>query len=381
MIDKSAKIYIAGHCGLAGSAIRENLESKGYANILCRTHQELDLLDGAAVKKFFDEEKPEYVILAAARVGGIMANSFYRADFIYENLQIQQNVIGESFRNGVRKLVFLGSTCIYPKKAAQPITEDSLLSGELEYSNEPYAVAKIAGLKLCESLNLQYGTNYISVMPSNLYGPNDNFHLGYGHVIPEMMRKIHLSGCLMRGDWDAVRLDLNRRPVGEMNGSADAEDILSALSRYGIFSNRTELMGTGSPVRDFLWSRDMADACVHILERVDFSDIIGIKQYSISQTGIRSDDAGFGSEHYGEIRNCHINIGTGREIEISEIAKLIAKTVEYFGQILFDPTKPDGVSRKIAAVSKLHSFGWHHKVEIEEGIPKLYTWYLENLKG
>ena len=229
MLDKNAKIYVAGHRGLVGSAIWKNLEEKGYTNLIGKTHTELDLLDGVAVRRFFDEEQPEYVFLAAAFVGGIMANSIYRADFIYKNLQIQQNVIGESFRHGVKKLLFLGSTCIYPRDAEQPMKEDALLTSPLEYTNEPYAIAKIAGLKMCESFNLQYGTNYIAVMPTNLYGPNDNFDLERSHVLPAMIRKIHLAHCLKQGDWDAVRHDMNLRPVEGINGDSSKEDILKTL--------------------------------------------------------------------------------------------------------------------------------------------------------
>ena len=236
MMEKNAKIYVAGHRGLVGSAIWENLERKGYENLVGRTHKELDLLDGIAVKRFFDEEQPEYVILAAAHVGGIMANSKYRADFIYRNLQIQQNVIGESFRHGVKKLLFLGSTCIYPRDAEQPMREDALLTSPLEYTNEPYAIAKIAGLKMCESFNLQYGTNYIAVMPTNLYGPNDNFDLERSHVLPAMIRKIHLGKCLNEGDWQGVCRDLDARPVEGIDGHCSQEEILLVLARYGISS-------------------------------------------------------------------------------------------------------------------------------------------------
>ncbi len=224
-MEKNAKIYVAGHHGLVGSAIYNNLKSKGYANVIGRTHKELDLMDGIAVKRFFDEEQPEYVVLAAAHVGGIMANSLYRADFIYLNLQIQQNVIGESFRHGVKKLLFLGSTCIYPKDAPQPMTEEVLLTSPLEYTNEEYAISKIAGLKMCESFNFQYGTNYIAVMPTNLYGPNDNFHLENSHVMPAMMRKVYLSKCLMENDWRSVRRDMDIRPVEGVNGTAEEADI------------------------------------------------------------------------------------------------------------------------------------------------------------
>lgn len=357
-MEKTAKIYVAGHRGLVGSAIWKNLQAKGYTNLVGRTHAELDLLDGVAVRSFFDEERPEYVILAAAHVGGIMANSRYRADFIYQNLQIQQNVIGESYRHGVKKLLFLGSTCIYPRDAAQPMKEEALLTSPLEYTNEPYAIAKIAGLKLCESFNLQYGTNYIAVMPTNLYGPNDNFHLENSHVLPAMLRKIHLGQCLKQGDWEAVRLDLDRRPVEGVNGSASEEAILHILGKYGIFSDRVELWGTGKPLREFLWSEEMADASVYVLERVDFKDT-----YTAGER---------------DIRNCHINIGTGKELTIAALADLIKQAVGYEGTIRFDASKPDGTMRKLTDVSKLHALGWHHQIEIEEGVVRLYQWYLQH---
>ena len=316
----------------------------------------MDLLDGVAVRRFFDEERPEYVILAAAHVGGIMANSLYRADFIYQNLQIQQNVIGESFRHDVKKLVFLGSTCIYPREAEQPIKEESLLTSPLEYTNEPYAIAKIAGLKLCESFNLQYGTNYIAVMPTNLYGPNDNFHLENSHVLPAMLRKIYLAKSLHTGDWEAVRRDLSRRPVNQVDGTASESEIQQILSRYGIYPDRVELWGTGRPLREFLWSEEMADATVFIMEQVDFKDTY--------PQGTR------------EIRNCHINIGTGKEITIAGLACLIKQTIGFEGEICFDASKPDGTMRKLTDVTKLHALGWHHQVEIEEGVQRLYAWYL-----
>lgn len=355
MIDKSAKIYVAGHRGLVGSAIWRNLESKGYTNLVGRTHAELDLLDGVAVRTFFDEERPDYVILAAAHVGGIMANNTYRADFIYENLQIQQNVIGESFRHNVKKLLFLGSTCIYPREAPQPMSEDVLLTSPLEYTNEPYAIAKIAGLKMCESFNLQYGTNYIAVMPTNLYGPRDNFHLENSHVLPAMIRKIHLGKQLSEGNWEEVRKDLNLRPVEGIDGSASEEAILQVLSRYGITPTRVTLWGTGTPVREFLWSEEMADASVYILENVDFKDTY--------EAGSR------------EVRNCHINIGTGKEISIKDVANLIVKCVGYEGELYFDANKPDGTMRKLTDVTKLHNLGWHHSIEIDEGVERMYAWY------
>lgn len=357
-IAKTSKIYIAGHKGLVGSALWNNLKKKGYTNLIGKTHKELDLLDGLAVRAFFEQEKPEYVFLAAAHVGGIMANNTYRADFIYKNMQIQQNVIGESFRTGVKKLLFLGSTCIYPRDAKQPIKEEYLLTGPLEYTNEPYAIAKIAGLKMCESFNLQYGTNYIAVMPTNLYGPNDNFDLETSHVLPAMIRKIYLAHCLRNDDWKAITRDLNHLPIGFVDGSASKEAIEKELSRQGIYSDRIELWGTGTPLREFLWSEEMADACVYIMENVDFKDT-----YHVDNK---------------EIRNCHINIGTGKEITIRNLAELIIETIGYNGELIFDKSKPDGTMRKLTDVSKLNSLGWTHRIDIQEGISRLYEWYLSS---
>lgn len=357
-MDKNKKIYVAGHHGLVGSAIWNNLQGRGYTNLVGRSHKELDLLDGAAVKQFFDEEQPDAVVLAAAHVGGILANLQYRADFIYQNLQIQQNVIGESFRHNVKKLLFLGSTCIYPRDAAQPMKEDALLTSPLEYTNEPYAIAKIAGLKMCESFNLQYGTNYIAVMPTNLYGPNDNFHLENSHVLPAMIRKIHLAKCLNEGDWEAVRRDLDLRPVEGVTGSNSNIEILDKLARFGITPESVTLWGTGAPMREFLWSEEMADASVHVLLNVDFKDAY--------------------TEGSRDIRNCHINVGTGKEVSIREVAGMIMKEVQFKGDLRWDSSKPDGTMRKLTDVSKLHSLGWHHKVEIDEGIHRLYEWYLRS---
>ena len=367
MIAKTSKIYIAGHNGLVGSAIWNNLKQRGYTNLVGKSHRELDLLDPVAVKNFFDEEQPEAVVLAAAHVGGIMANLVYRADFIYENLQIQQNVIGESFRHGVKKLLFLGSTCIYPREAPQPMKEDCLLTSPLEYTNEPYAIAKIAGLKMCESFNLQYGTNYIAVMPTNLYGPNDNFHLENSHVLPAMIRKIHLAKCLNEGDWEAVRKDIGLRPVsiqknGEkiiVNAESSEEAILEVLAHYGITPEAVTLWGTGKPMREFLWSEEMADASVHVLLNVDFKDTY--------------------PEGSKEIRNCHINVGTGKEISIREVAEKIMAEIGFKGELRWDSSKPDGTLRKLTDVSKLHGLGWHYQVEIDEGVHRLYEWYLQGI--
>jgi len=402
MLSKESKIYVAGHNGLVGSAIWNNLKQRGYTNLVGRSHKELDLTDQLAVRKFFDEERPDAVVLAAAFVGGIMANMLYRADFIMMNMKIQCNVISEAYAHGVKKLLFLGSTCIYPKNAPQPMKEDCLLTSPLEYTNEEYAIAKIAGLKMCESYNLQYGTNYIAVMPTNLYGPNDNFHLENSHVMPAMMRKIYLAKLLHEGDWQKIRRDLTIRPVGAnikengeqvryvIDGNSDEALIRKILAWYGIEDNKVTLWGTGKPLREFLWSEDMADASVHVLLNVDFSDIIGIEKYSSVHYGVAADgvvdrnhSTGRGGyiPSLGEIRNCHINVGTGKELTIRELSQLVVKAVGFEGEVTFDASKPDGTMRKLIDVSKLHSLGWTHKVEIEEGVKKLFDWYKESLES
>ncbi len=396
MLSKDSKIYVAGHRGLVGSAIWNNLKSRGYNNLVGRTHKELDLTDQYAVKAFFDEEKPDAVVLAAAFVGGIMANSLYRADFIMMNMKMQCNVISEAYAHGVKKLLFLGSTCIYPKNAPQPMPEDCLLTSPLEYTNEEYAIAKIAGLKMCESYNLQYGTNYIAVMPTNLYGPNDNFHLENSHVMPAMMRKIYLAKLIAEDDWQAIRKDMDKRPINppsklaeligkeNVDGQSDRQRILDALAFYGIENNKVTLWGDGSPLREFLWSEDMADASVHVLVNVDFSDIIGIEKYSSVFYGVKADGVvdrnnsegrGGAIPSLGEIRNCHINVGTGKELTIKELAELVVETVGFTGTIVWDATKPNGTPRKLIDVDKLHRLGWTHKVEIEEGVRRLFDWY------
>lgn len=349
-MDRNSKIYVAGHKGLVGSAIVKNLISKGYENIVTRTHGELDLMDQKAVCEFFEKQKPEYVVLAAAKVGGIVANSTYRADFIYENLQIQNNVIHQSYVHKVKKLLFLGSTCIYPKNAPQPMSEDVLLTSPLEYTNEPYAIAKIAGMKMCESYNLQYGTNFISVMPTNLYGPNDNFDLETSHVLPALIRKIHLARLLNEEKFDEVLKDLRLKDVNEA---------MAYLGKFGISKDRVEIWGTGKPRRDFLYSEDMADACVFLLENRDFKDTY--------------------DKNSKEIRNTHINIGTGKDISISELANLAKNIIGFKGELYFNDGKPDGTMLKLTNPSKLHSLGWKHKVELEDGIKTLYEWYLGNI--
>jgi GDP-L-fucose synthase len=345
-MDIKAKIYVAGHRGLVGSAIVQTLQDKGYTNIVCRTHSELDLTNTNAVASFFREEQPKYVFLAAAKVGGIVANNTYRADFIYENLMIQNNVIHQSYLHGVEKLLFLGSTCIYPKQAPQPMPEDSLLTGTLEYTNEPYAIAKIAGIKMCESYNIQYGTNFLSVMPTNLYGYNDNFDLEKSHVLPALIRKIHLAKLLSEGKNEEVMQDLG------VDTFAKAQEI---LVQYGVTSSTVEIWGSGAPKREFLWSRDMAEACVFLMENRDFADV---------------------TQGATEIRNTHINIGTGEDISIKALAELIQKRVGFKGSLTFNAEKPDGTMRKLTEVSKLHGLGWKHEVQLEDGIGRLYEWYL-----
>lgn len=362
-MNKSSKIYIAGHTGLVGSALWKNLTSKGYKNLIGKTFEELNLMDPKAVEHFFMSEKPEYVFLAAAKVGGIVANNTYRGQFIYENLMIQNNVIHHSYLNGVKKLLFLGSTCIYPVQAPQPMPEDSLLTSPLEYTNEPYAIAKIAGIKMCESYNIQYGTNFISVMPTNLYGPNDNFDLEKSHVLPALIRKIHLGKNIEQNNWEQVKEDLNKKPVLGVSGHASNPEILEVLAKFGIVkssenNNATvsvEIWGSGLPMREFLWSEEMADACVYVMEKVNFSDLVN------PQTK--------------EIRNTHINIGTGKEISIRNLAYLIKEKIGFKGDLIFNTDKPDGTMRKLTDVSKLHELGWHHKIEIGEGIERMYSWY------
>jgi GDP-L-fucose synthase len=360
-MNKDSKIYIAGHRGLVGSAIVKNLRAKGYGNLLLRTHQELDLTDGAAVARFFATEKPAYVFLAAAKVGGIVANNVYRADFIYENLMIQNNVIHQSYVHGVKKLLFLGSTCIYPKACPQPMKEDYLLTDVLEYTNEPYAIAKIAGIKMCESYNLQYGTNFISVMPTNLYGPNDNFDLEKSHVLPALIRKIHLGKALEAGDWAVIDADLDRLPIEGITGGHTNSEKRAILQKYGVVQGTdgqvsVEIWGSGQPMREFLWSEDMADACGFLMENRDFTDTY--------------------AKNEREIRNTHINIGTGEDISIKALAYLIQKNLGFKGSFVFNTAKPDGTLKKLTDVGKLHALGWRHQVSLEEGIQKAYRWYL-----
>ena len=359
-MNKNSKIYIAGHRGLVGSAILNNLKSKGYTNFVTRTHKELDLTDQAAVANFFAKERPDYVFLAAAKVGGIVANNTYRAEFIYENLMIQNNVIHNAHFHGVQKLLFLGSTCIYPKECPQPMKEDYLLTDVLEYTNEPYAVAKIAGIKMCESYNLQFDTNFIAVQPTNLYGPNDNFDLEKSHVLPALIRKIHLGKALEEGRWDLIKKDFDKLPIEGVTGASAKTTILDKLSQYGVREHsdgtiEVEIWGSGKPMREFLWSEDMADACVYIMQEVDFADLITDKN---------------------EVRNTHINIGTGKEISIAELATTIKSQIGFSGNLYFNTEKPDGTMRKLTDTTKLNNLGWKYSVDLALGIKKAYEFYL-----
>lgn len=362
-MEKNSKIYVAGHDGLVGSSIVKILKSKGYTNLVFRHYTEVNLVDQNETMAFFEQEKPDYVFLAAAKVGGIHANNTFRGQFIYENIMIQSNVIHACYTHKVKKLLFLGSTCIYPKLANQPMKEDELLTDTLEYTNEPYAIAKITGIKMCESYNLQYGTNYISVMPTNLYGYKDNFNLENSHVLPAMLRKNHMAKCLENNDFDALRKDFNKYP-SSIDPDATDDDIVKYLEKFGIKKTSSgvelHLWGSGKPFREFLWAEDMADACVFLMENADFNDMVKVSDIKNNET-----------------RNTHLNIGTGKEISIKDVAMLVKKAVGFKGEIKFDPSKPDGTMRKLTDPSKLHALGWHHKIELEQGIKMVYEYYTQ----
>lgn len=357
-MDKNSKIYVAGHQGLVGSALVRCLQQQGYVNQILRTHSELDLTNQQAVTSFFKETQPEYVFLAAAKVGGIYANNTYRADFIYQNLQIQNNIIHNSYLNKVKKLLFLGSSCIYPKNATQPIAESSLLTGELEYTNEPYAIAKIAGIKMCESYNLQYGTNYIAAMPTNLYGPNDNFDLENSHVLPAMIRKLYLAKLLDEGDFVGIAHNLGLNNDFKIQGGVHMDLVKSILTKYGINQDgnctKVILWGSGTPYREFLHVDDIADACVFIMQNINFTDLV---------------------TNYAQVKNTHINVGTGQDLTIKELAYLIKDQIGFNGQITFDTAKPDGTMKKLLEVSRLTNFGWRPKISLADGIKNTIDCY------
>ena len=357
MMEKSGKIYVAGHTGMVGSAIVRRLKEEGYNNIICLTLEELDLTNQKAVTDFFKAERPDYVVLAAAKVGGIQANNTYRAQIIYENLMIQNNVIHQSYVSGVKKLLFLGSSCIYPKNAPQPLKEEYLLTGELEQTNEPYAIAKIAGIKLCESYYRQYGCNFISVMPTNLYGPNDNYNLETSHVMPALIRKMHLAKCLEHRDWTALRHDLDKRPVAGIDQKSSEEEIIGVLTMFGITSDKENqnkvtvtLWGTGKVYREFMHVDDMASACIKIMEEVDVSRL-----------------AASGS--------LFMNIGTGVDQTILNLALLVQKVIGFRGEIRFDNIRAAGSSRKLLDISALKELGFKSGIGIEEGIRRVYEDY------
>jgi GDP-L-fucose synthase len=383
---KNSKIYIAGHNGMVGSAIARNLTSLGYTNHVYTPYPPFDLTNQQVVADFFTREKPEYVFLAAAKVGGIMSNNTYRAQFLYENLMIQNNIIHQSFKHGVKKLLFLGSSCIYPANCPQPIKEEYLLTGELEYTNEPYAVAKISGIKMCESYNIQYGTNYISVMPTNLYGPNDNYNLETSHVLPALIRKMHLGKCLENNDWETIRNDFNKCPVEGVNGNATESEISEKLAKYGIqilkrtanrkpqTANRVSitLWGTGNPYREFLYVDDLANACVFLMKTIDFKDLKALspEPHALSPVPLE-----VGHKHTADIKNTHINIGTGKDLTIKELAESVKNIVGYKGQLSWDSSKPDGTYRKLLDVSKINGLGWKEILSLDEGIEILYRNY------
>ena len=377
-MQKNSKIYVAGHNGMVGSALTRALIDSGYTNLIFSPFPPYDLTDQRVVAEFFDREKPEYVFLAAAKVGGITANNKYRAQFIYENLMIQNNILHQSYLHKVKKLLFLGSSCIYPKNCPQPIKEEYLLTGELEYTNEPYAIAKIAGLKMCEAYNIQYGTDFISVMPTNLYGLNDNFNLETSHVLPALLRKIYLGKCLEGNDFDSLRCDLNRRPINGIDGKCDLKKILSVLSGFGIKTETddadisgisdlagklkkvtVEIWGTGRPMREFMWAGDLADACIFLMNNISFKDLAG----------------------GNEIRNTHLNIGTGKDLSIKDLAILIKEIAGFKGDLVFNAGKPDGTMRKLISVEKINKLGWSHKTELEDGIVRLFSWYINDFNA
>jgi len=374
IMDKSSKIYIAGNTGLVGSAIVRKLKAEGYTNLVFTPYPEYDLRNQQQVEDFFRREKPDYVFLAAAKVGGILANSTYPAEFIYDNLMIATNVIHASYKYGAKKLLNLGSSCIYPKLAPQPLKEEYLLTGPLEPTNEPYAIAKIAAIKLCRYFNKQYGTNFISVMPTNLYGPGDNFNLETSHVLPAILRKMHLAKCLENNDWDSIRKDLYKRPIEHIDGNSSDQAIIKILEKYGIYrstsipslKNKKEisvnscnswtvslkLWGTGTPRREFLYVDDLADAVFFLMNNYNATDI-------------------------GEF----VNIGTGKDITIKELAEIVKEIVGFKGEIEWDTSKPDGTPQKLLNVERIHKLGWKAKISLKDGIIADYKEYADEINS
>jgi len=385
-MEKNSKIYIPGHTGLVGSALVRKFTAEGYNNLVFTPYPEYDLRNQQQTNNFFKREKPEYVIIAAAKVGGILANNTYRAEFIYDNIMIETNIIHAAYLNKVKKLIFLGSSCIYPKNCPQPMKEEYLLTGPLEPTNEPYAIAKIAGIKMCENYYRQYGCNFYSVMPTNLYGPNDNFNLETSHVLPALLRKFHLAKCLENNDMNSIRKDLNKRPIENINGESSDEDIYHILEKHGLSRINTipslknkkikkqlvkisvisgqkypdnswtvflSLWGSGKPRREFLYVDDMTDAVYFIMRNVD-------------------------SENIYNNRITHINIGTGEDISIDELAILVKKITNYQGTIKYNTSKPDGMLVKKLDVTRLNQIGWKPQISFKEGINNTYKWYCNN---
>lgn len=419
-MDRDSKIYIPGHRGLVGSAIMRTLKEKGYANLVTRTSRQLDLRNQGATERFFKKEKPEYVFLAAAKVGGILANDTYKAEFIYDNIMIASNVIHASYKYGVKKLLNLGSSCIYPKMAPQPMKEEYLLTGELEPTNEPYAIAKISAIKLCRYYNEQYGTNFISVMPTNLYGPNDNFDLETSHALPALIRKFHLGKCLLNKDFNAIRKDLQKYPIrGYAATKVSNEDIINLLIKVGIKKLNTSnsslntqhltpntsdvslntynltlktvvtLWGTGTPYREFLFVDDLADCCVFLMDHydsqlpapsssLDSSDAMPPAPSALPRVSDSSLYAPSSMRHAKDAAGIidFVNVGTGKDITIRDLAEIVKEIVGFKGNISFDPSRPDGTPKKLLDISRIKSLGWNPKVSLEEGIRNTYKWYL-----
>jgi len=386
-MNKTAKILVAGAAGMVGSSIVRKLKENGYTNIVGTfrnrmegfeegvTYTAIDFVYQTETAHFFKEQQFDYVFLAAAKVGGIVANNLYRADFIYDNLQIQNNIIHHSYLNGVKKLMFLGSSCIYPRNTPQPMTENSLLTDILEYTNESYALAKIAGIRMCESYNLQYNTNFIAVMPTNLYGELDNFDLEKSHVLPALIRKMYLARCLETNQLDKIQNDFRKLPFKGLNGTQTTENVMQGLKDIGIEKNTEtnhvtlRLWGSGTPMREFLHANDLADACVFLMENIDFEDILRT-EYNIHD---RSEI------HNREIRNLHFNVGTGKDMTIAQLAEMIRNIAGFEGTIEWDTTKPDGTPRKLLSVAKLNSYGWQPKIGFKQGVTEIYQNYTQGV--
>ena len=378
ILNQDSRIFLAGHQGMVGSAIYRYLQGENYRNIITRSHDELDLVDQAAVRYFFQNEKIDVVILAAAKVGGIHANDMYRAEFIFENIMIQANVIHEAYRSGVKRLLFLGSSCIYPKYAAQPMREEQLLTGRLEPTNEPYAIAKIAGIKLCESYNFQYGTHYRSVMPTNLYGPNDNFDLENSHVLPAMIRKFHLAKLARGGDWESIQKD--QALFGPI--SVDFLNRLKALPQSKApesqQSSAIRLWGSGHPKREFLHVDDLASACLFLcnLEDDAYAAACAVPLEQPDQPKHKALSASANSDRKDRNRVSHINVGSGKDIHIAELAEVVQEVVDYEGAVSWNTSMPDGTPRKLLDISRLTQLGWKPRISLSQGIKSTYKWYL-----